>query len=395
MEARVWALEKGGPVEGELAQNGIPVAVEFSNISEIECFRPDIVHIHRCGAVSRRDTLILRAFKEKYGSRIIETSVFGLADLTWHSPIDVHAHISRWDLWRWRRYLRPFHQAGIYLPNCVDTEAIRPTPSDFRMRHGIPDDSILLGRIGKTDWKELSRAVVPAMEKAGNVFFATVDDYSDDCHATEAWPDTIKPRVIRIPVLKGSDELSAFYSACDATLNFSPIGESFGFVVAESMSCGTPCIAHSTPRSDNAQIEVASIACGGYPVRDAAAAEKTILDIAATPPTAERKVLCRRSIVERYSLSRHSSSLLKAYSVLVGSGRTKSDIERRYREAGFETCIPEQEIRNLFRSVMGGKPSLLDHIFMFLIHSLPNALRIQRNFLRRPLSDTAKKLQLR
>ena len=385
---KIWALDEGGSAADECKANGISVSVGAPHIDEMISFRPDIIHIHRGGGVSRRDNSILSNLKKICGSRIIETNVFGIADLTPHSPIDVHAHISRWDLWRWRRWLWPLRRIGIYLPYCVDTDAIRPLPSGFRESHGIPLDAILIGRLGKTDWREISGAVVPAMEASSNIYFATVGDYSDDPSVTNAWPENIRRRVVRIPALKGADELSAFYTACDATLNFSPIGESFGYVVAEAMACGTPCIAHSKPRNDNAQIEVASTAAGGYPVRDAAAAQKTIMEIAANPPDAKHRALCRKSIVNRYSSKNFAPKLLNAYSIL--SETRGLDLEHKFRFAGFETEIPEHEICNALENVIGGKPSLYDRLAMKLAYSLPNAVRIHKVVLR---ADNSKPLE--
>ena len=381
-EVAVWALETGGPAADECARLNIPVAIGVTHFNKIIAFRPTIVHIHRGGGISHRDNSILSYIKKECGSRIIETNVFGLPDLTMNSPIDIHAHISRWDLWRWRRWFWPLHSTGIYLPYCIDTDAIRPLQSDFRERHGIPKSAILIGRIGKTDWRELSHAVVPAMGRSPNIFFATVHDYSDNIVPTNAWPEDIRRRVVRVPALKGPDVLSAFYSACDATLNFSPIGESFGYVVAESMACGTPCIAHSKPRNDNAQIEVSSLEAGSFPVRDAVAAEKSILEIAAKPLDANRKALCRNSIVERYSITRFSPLLLKTYSILSESKETGCALEHRFRDAGIETEIPGSEIRSALANVIGGRPSLVDRMAMKLAYSLPNAIRIHRLALR-------------
>lgn len=378
IDVLVWALEQGGAAKDECLSLGIPVIEGLSAISAAISFEPNIVHIHRSGGVSHRDTALLRYLKSKCRCRIMETNVFGTADLTPISPIDIHAHISRWDLWRWRRWFFPFRPAGIYLPYCVDTDALHPTSSDFRQRHSIPDNAILIGRLGKTDWSELSRAVIPAMLKAGNIFFATVNDYSDDPKETDSWPEAIQSRIVRIPRLKGTEVLSAFYSACDATLNFSPIGESFGYVVAESMSCGTPCIAHSKPRNDNAQIEVAALKFGGYPVRNAAAAERTLLDIVKSHVPQERKDLCRASIITRYSLQKFSPVLLKAYSVLANSIETRDRLEKRYKEAGFETDIPGSEIYSSISNVIGGRPSFSTRFKMKLAYSFPNAIRLHR-----------------
>lgn len=375
-EVAVWALESGGPAADECLRLNIPLFIGLSSLPAIKEFSPNIVHIHRGGGASQRGNNILWELKKHCRARIIETNVFGIADLTIPNPIDVHAHISRWDLWRWRRWLYPVHRTGIYLPYCVDTESFKPTPSNFRDKYKIPSDSIVIGRLGKTDWTTLSNAVVPAMKKSENIFFISVQDYSDDLNATNEWPSSIKERIIRIPTLKGAEELIAFYTACDATLNFSPIGESFGYVVAEAMSCGTPCIALSKPRNDNAQIEIASLKFGGFPVRDSSAAEKTITDLALNPPTENQKRRCRESIIDRYSIKNFAPVLLRAYSLLSESNKTGKALENLFASNGFETKIPNCEIKNSLKNVIGGPPNLSTRLSMNLAYSLPNALRL-------------------
>lgn len=375
-EVTVWALESGGPAADECLRLNIPLFIGLSSLPAIKEFSPNIVHIHRGGSASQRENNILWELKKHCRARIIETNVFGIADLTTSSPIDVHAHISRWDLWRWRRWLYPIHRTGIYLPYCVDTESFKPTPSNFRDEYKIPSDAIVIGRLGKTDWITLSNAVVPAIEKSKNIFFVTVNDYSDNIDITNDWPSSIKERIIHIPTLKGADELSAFYTACDATMNFSPIGESFGYVVAEAMSCGTPCIAHSKPRNDNAQIEIASLKFGGYPVLDSSAAEKTITGLALNPPTENQKRRCRESIIDRYSIKNFAPVLLRAYSLLSESNKTGKALENLFASNGFETKIPNCEIKNSLKNVIGGPPNLSTRLSMNLAYSLPNALRL-------------------
>ncbi len=51
-------------------------------------------------------------------------------------------------------------------------------------------------------------------------------------------------------------ELRLTLSALDAVLHTSSIGESFGYGIAEPMNLGKPVITHSTPWSDQAQIEL-------------------------------------------------------------------------------------------------------------------------------------------
>ena len=375
-DVAVWALESGGQAADECLRLNIPLFIGLSSLPAIKEFCPNIVHIHRGGDASQRENNILWELKKHCRARIIETNVFGIADLTIPNPIDVHAHISRWDLWRWRRWLYPIHRTGIYLPYCVDTESFKPTPSNFRDKYKIPSDAIIIGRLGKTDWITLSNAVVPAMEKSKNIFFVTVNDYSDNIDITNDWPSSIKERIIRIPTLKEPKELSAFYTACDATMNFSPIGESFGYVVAEAMSCGTPCIALSKPRNDNAQIEIASLNFGGYPVRDSSAAKKTITHLSSNPPTENQKQLCRESIVNRYSIENFTPILLMAYKLLAESDKTGKDLEKIFEINRFETRISNSEIKNSLKNVIGGPPDLSTRFSMNLAYSLPNAIRL-------------------
>ena len=378
----VWALETGGAAADECADIDIPVYVGLHFIKAIENFKPTIVHIHRGGGVSLRENKILRQLKATCNCRVLETNVFGIADLSPSSPIDVHAHISRWDLWRWRRWLFPLQRTGIYLPYCVDTDVFIPTCSNFRQKHNIPDKAFVIGRLGKTDWIKLSNAVVPAMKKSKNIYFVTVDDYSDDKTVISKWPDGIKQRVVNITALKGAEELSAFYTACDVTMNFSPIGESFGYVVAEAMSCGTPCIAHSKPRNDNAQIEIASPKFGGYPVRDSSDAEEIITKLALNPPSETQKNLCRASIIERYSIKNFTPILLKAYRLLEENNKTEGDLEKLFIDNGFEAKISNSEIMESLANVFGGIPSFSTRLAMKLAYSLPNALRLHWRALR-------------
>ena len=374
----VWSLQEGGPSEKTCAENGIPVRIGFDALADVLAFAPRITHVHRAGGVSDRDTALLRFLKEKTGCRVLETNVFGTADLTVPDPIDLHAHVSRWDLWHWRRWFWPFRRPGIYLPNCVDTAAFRPVSSDaFRRAHGIPASAVAVGRIGNTDWTDIRKVVIPALRACPQLVFLSVDDYAGQAESFADWPDDFRARVIRIPVLRGPDELSAFYSACDLTLNFSPIGESFGYVVAEAMACGTPVVAHSKPRNGNAQIEIAEAGYGAYPVNTPEAACQVVTGCAHTPPSAEQRARCRESIVRRYSLDAFAPRLELAYRTLAETELRGRALEREFARRGFETDIPSQEIAKRLNRAQGDRPSVCERIKMNLAYSLPNAVRLQ------------------
>lgn len=378
----IWALTEGGVSEQACAELGLPVQIGFSAdaLNAAIKFAPRIVHIHRAGGVSDRDNALLRQLKETTNCRVLETNVFGTADLTRNSPIDLHAHISRWDLWRWRHWFWPIRKPGIYLPYCIDTTAFRPRPElakAFREEHQIAAQAFVVGRLGKTDWSEVRKAVQTAMKANPRIVFATVDDYAGNNEDFSIWPQELQSRIIHVQRLQGAEQLSAFYSACDLTMNFSPIGESFGYVVAEAMACGTPVIAQSKPRNDNAQIELADSRYGGYPVKDAQAAAQVILDSANTPPTAEQKQRCRDSIIKRYSFEVFAPHLEKVYQLLAATHLRGRSLERVFVDAGFESDIPDDEIWSRLESVIGGRPSLIERLKMRLAYSSSNAIRIQ------------------
>lgn len=375
---RIWGLERGGVLEADCARLSIPVQIGLATLDDAIAFQPHLVHIHRAGGVSDRDNALLRLLKRRTGCRILETNVFGAADLTYPDPIDLHAHISRWDLWRWRHWLWPFRRPGIYLPYCLDTSEFWPLPTAaFRHAHGLSDDDFVVGRIGKTDWTRLRTALIPALHACPQIRLLSVDDYSGHDLNLADWPSDIRGRITRIPALSGPNELSSFYSSCNLTLSVSPIGESFGYVVAESMACGTPVVAFSMPRNDNAQIEIAASKCGCYPVRDAIAAAKVITESVRRPPTSEQRALCRESIVQRYDTSTFSATLEKAYQLLVTSSSRGRTLERAFANAGFTTDISDDEIDTNLASVRGGGPSPWERAKIKLAYSLPNAMRLQ------------------
>ena len=62
-----------------------------------------------------------------------------------------------------------------------------------------------------------------------------------------ALPEAIRARVLDRPFVHGDAALRESYSALDCFLHAKQIGESFGYVLIESMLCECPVISLSTP----------------------------------------------------------------------------------------------------------------------------------------------------
>lgn len=320
-ELLIWGYDRGGETADALQREGFRVVIgEEGKTSALE-FNPDIVNMHRASMCIPKETAILREFKSR-GAKCVETSVFGRVDSSVEDILDLSLQISKWDLFRWNAWKGNYKVPGYLLPNPVNTDLfVRSTDDAIRDKRKswgiIGEKDFALGRIGKTEWKSLTKPLLDLLVRNPNVHFVHVDDYGGS-----NIPPALKvhPRVHIQERMQGSEELSGFYSACDVCISMSGNGESFGFVNAEAMCCGTPVIALSTPLHDNAQIEMVEHEMSGIvigrPSLLSVAVEKLMSDHAFYDRLAKN---CRPAIVDKYSFKALSPVLNKCFdSVLAG-----------------------------------------------------------------------------
>lgn len=122
--------------------------------------------------------------------------------------------------------------------NPIDRTVFKPTPSNFREKHGLGDEKILLGvasfwgdRKGFEDFLDLDK-ILPEGFK-----IVLVGGFTDTQLA--AMPE----RIVSLPRTNSLEELAALYTAADVYVNPSP-EETFGMTTLEATCCGTPAVVY-------------------------------------------------------------------------------------------------------------------------------------------------------
>jgi glycosyltransferase involved in cell wall biosynthesis len=121
----------------------------------------------------------------------------------------------------------------------------------FRKRFLIPNDAILIGRIGGfTEFNDTAAqmGVIELVEKFKNFYFLFINTKKFYQH----------PRIKHIDYLSSTEKWD-FYAAGDLFINGRLMGESFGFSICEALSIGKPIIApnfHRNLRMDRHHISI-------------------------------------------------------------------------------------------------------------------------------------------
>jgi len=393
-EVAVLGFWGGGELEAELDAARIPVFAGGGDDSERERavgagieWRPELLHVHRPGISDAFGPVIERFAKS--GARVIETNVFSRPDYSAAARhIALHLHPSRWCLWKWlnwSRNLRP-QPLGVVVPYMVDTERFYPdrdAGAAFREQHGIPKDSILLGRIGQAlsaKWSshmiDTFAALASDVEHLRLLVIGAPPGIRN--HIAEL-PAEIQRRVISLGLVSGYAALRAAYAAMDVFLHVADIGESFGMVLGEAMACGVPVVTLATPVKDNSQMEVVEHGRTGLVAADAGSLLEAVRLLIRDSETRERlRSLARESVVRRYSPAAVMPLLQRVVS-LVTTARDRDHLALLLQgDASLTSRVSRADIDRILGSSMG-QFGWRQRALMHLVHQ-PTVYRAYRGF---------------
>jgi len=136
----------------------------------------------------------------------------------------------------------------VVIPNDIDTEYFKKKPENgtkIRKELNIPENCYLIGRIGRYDWMKdypvFIEACAGISKINSNVKFLIA---GAGCNNSDELKNLADKKGIfdKLYVFGNREDLPDIYSACNITVSSSS-GEGFPNVIAESMSCETPCVA--------------------------------------------------------------------------------------------------------------------------------------------------------
>lgn len=238
----------------------------ISFIENIKQWSPDLVHFHSTG-LKEEDVFYIIDKIDNSLCKFVETNVFS-EPTPWVSYLDQSFQLSTWANWIYQiRGGNP--KKSKIVANPIKIESFQPASEieikSFKSSINIPDDSIVIGRIGQAfngKWSSLLIHVFNELANIyGNLYLVIVNAPDEILSLVKS--SEFNSRIRYIPKIIGDKPLSVAYSSMDAMLHIAEQGESFGIVLCECILSGTPVVTLSTPWNDNSQCEVVGHNRGG------------------------------------------------------------------------------------------------------------------------------------
>jgi glycosyltransferase involved in cell wall biosynthesis len=365
----VAVLAEAGGLRAEVLRgHGVPVFLSDAGmdaaIAAVDAFGPELIHMHRPGIASAKDTALLRRLRRPE-RRVLETNVFARADYSDGADlIDVHLQLGAWCMWKWRTALGrdAARRAAAIVPYPVDVgEFRRAGPAaiaEFRARHRIPAGAYVCGRVGQPAMGKWHVSTAAAFDRVARrdagAHLLLVGAPPEMRAAIGALPREVADRARFVAPIVDPVELAAAYSAIDCFLHAAHIGESFGMVLAEAMLCECPVVTASRPTRDNTQVELVGHEQGGL-----VAASTRYLPEAAERLWADRELRARLGAAARPRIeSRFEADDVARRAAHIGELALRAPdrqtlIETLAADARVRTDCSDEEIRALLANAIG------------------------------------------
>lgn len=140
------------------------------------------------------------------------------------------------------------------IPNGIDLNVFKPTPSDFRKNHNLEGKKIILGvasawgpRKGLNDFVELSKN----LDKNYKIILVGL---------SEKQKKELPENILGITRTNNAQELAEIYTAADVFLNPSK-EETMGLTTVEAMACGTPVVVSNCTAVPEVVDEMSGVIC--------------------------------------------------------------------------------------------------------------------------------------
>lgn len=277
-DSRVLVAGEGHDRKQELEEAGVETVLlteagvdREKVLQSLQRWSPDIIHLHNYGDAYLPFIRLLKAPH----TRVVETNVFSRPQYTvGYRQVDLSLQLSRWGYWKYQRWMTgaawvprmavvPYIIMGnrFALP---ETAAV----SAFRAQHGIPADAFVAGRIGQPHPSKWDRRILDiaaaTIRPENNIWYFLVGLPANMRAELQRMPAWLQGRIVLLDAIRGDRQLALYYHSLQCMVHLSAIGESFGYVLAEALSCRVPVVTLLTPFRDNAQYEVVGHRLGGF-----------------------------------------------------------------------------------------------------------------------------------
>nr|WP_245846194.1 glycosyltransferase family 4 protein [Longibacter salinarum] len=342
-------------------------------LREVEEWSPDAVHIHSHSVPASLVPLLKSRLSRQ--TVFIEKNIWGEPS-SYESLLHASCQLSSWCCWAYeQRSLNRKSRASskpvlVTVPNAVRGDRFFPTSSklrtDWRQSHGIPDDAVLLGRVGQSYAGKSHSSLLPLVRRLRacgvNAWLVSVAPSEKFRSAVGMLDPKTRPYIRILDRIDDPTELRRAYGAFDIFMHITRQGETFGNVLAESQACGVPVVTLSTPSRDNSQCEVVRNGQTGYVVAKWSKLFDAVYDLA----TDQRRREAMGAEGRRYVLSHFNDevvierllSLIDTLHGLLQSPSSRPDeIRETLVERGLLSDIShETAMAERLRDCFGGLP---------------------------------------